>query len=406
MELATAKQIDPSMTIGQEHDLSKRRRTRVDELQAQVAQLAESMRVAVIFGGDKHTPGAVINPTYNPRSWKSYEAVAEDIASALRRIGFRFVTTLPDDMCLGDRLRREQIHFAWLNSGGVQGVSSVGHAAAMMEMFGIPYVGHNPLSAATMDNKNVMKRDLLLAGISTARFYVWQPARGPFDPMHDLRFRKAFANYEGPFVVKPISGRASRHVTAVDGVEAVRKAVEAVHDATDNAVLIESFLSGREFCVAVCGDVVAKNGQLQRLGEPFAFAAVERVLDEGERIFTSMDQRPITIDRVRRLVPDSDARTLGELKAIARQIYQEFDIETLIRLDVRADERGDLFVLEANPKPDLATPVEKRTSIVCAELEAEGMTYDDLILSLIADRIDVLFSRRRAVVSHLAPLLN
>ncbi|MDH3660256.1 MAG: D-alanyl-alanine synthetase [Alphaproteobacteria bacterium] len=364
------------------------------------------MRVAVIFGGDKRRPGAVINPTFNPRNWKSYEAVAEDIAAALRRVGFRFVTTMPDDMSLGDRLRREQIHFAWLNTGGVQGIGSVGHAAAMMEMFGIPYVGHNPLSAATMDNKNVMKRDLLLAGISTAPYFVWQPARGPFDPTHDLRFRKAFPNYDGPFVVKPISGRASLHVTAADGTEDLREAVNCIHAATDNAVLIESYLSGREFCVAVCGEVVARNGRLDRLGEPFAFAAVERMLDEGERIFTSMDHRPITTDRVRRLIPDSDARTLGGLKAIARQIYEEFDIETLIRLDVRADERGDLFVLEANPKPDLAAPVAKRTSIVCAGLGAEGMSYDDLVLSLIADRIDVLFSRRRAVVSHLAPLLN
>lgn len=406
MELVRMRSGTTPLTAGREAAPLMRRQTRVAELQRQVLQLADTMRVAVIFGGDKRAPGAVINPTFNPRHWKSYEAVADDIANALRRIGFRFVTTMPDDMHLGDRLRREQIHFAWLNTAGVQGVGSVGHAPAMLEMFGIPYVGHNPLSAATMDNKNLMKRDLLLAGIPTSPFMVWQPARGPLVPARDPRFQMTFEGHEGPFVVKPISGRASHHVEVVDWIELLADAAGAVHAATDNPVLIERYLSGREFCVAVCGEVIAQQGRLRRLEQPFTFAAVERVLDRDERIFTSMDHRPITTDRVRHLDPETDGNTLERLLAIAHQVYVEFDVETLIRLDVRADDRGDLFVLEANPKPDLAAPVANRTSIVCAGLEAEGMTYDDLIMSLIADRIDVLFSERRATVSHLAALLN
>jgi hypothetical protein len=34
------------------------------------------------------------------------------------------------------------------------------------------------------------------------------------------------------------------------------------------------------------------------------------------------------------------------------------------------------------------------------------MSYDDLILSLFADRIDVLFSQRRGMVNHLLQLLH
>ncbi|MGI9417013.1 MAG: D-alanine--D-alanine ligase family protein [Geminicoccaceae bacterium] len=393
------------IAAGAEAGHTARRRSRVAELQQQVMRLSKTMRVAVVFGGDKHVPGAVINPTFNPRHWKSYEAVAEDIATALRRIGFHFVVTMPDDMNLGEQLRRQKIHFAWLNTGGVQGLGSVGHAPAMMEMFGIPYVGHNPLSAATMDNKNAMKRDLMLAGIPTAPFMVWQPSRGPLAPGRNLRFKNAFGTYEGPFIVKPISGRASRHVMAVDDLTGLAAAADEVYAATENSVLIESYLPGREFCVAVCGEVVARQGELARLEQPFTFAAIERVLDREERIFTSMDHRPITTDRVRQLDRAAEAELHGKLADIGRRIYREFDIETLIRLDVRADNRGDLYVLEANPKPDLAAPVDNLTSIVGAGLKAEGMTYDDLILSLIADRIDMLFTERRAVVSHLADLL-
>ena len=276
----------------------------------------------------------------------------------------------------------------------------------MMEMFGIPYVGHNPLSAATMDNKNAMKRDLMLAGIPTAPFMVWQPSRGPLSSESNLRLNDTFGTYKGPFIVKPISGRASRNVIAVDDVASLAAAAEEVYGATNNPVLIESYLSGREFCVAICGEVIARKGELMRLEQPFAFAAIERVLDTDERVFTSMDHRPITTNRIRPLDRTAEAELHGKLVDIGRRIYREFDIETLIRLDVRADDHGDLYVLEANPKPDLAAPVENRTSIVCAGLKEEGMTYDDLILSLIADRVDVLFSERRAVVSHLTDLLN
>lgn len=406
MELVHSCQNVAPITAASDARHVARRRSRIVELQQQVKQLSETMRVAVVFGGNKDAPGAVINPTFNPRHWKSYEAVAEDIASALRRIGFRSVVTMPDDMNLGDRLRREEIHFAWLNTGGVQGLGSVSHAPAMMEMFGIPYVGHNPLSAVTMDNKDAMKRDLMLAGIPTAPFMVWQPSRGSLLPGGNLRLENAFGAYQGPFIVKPISGRASRHVIAVDDIADLAAAAEEVHGATDNPVLIESYLPGREFCVAVCGEVVARQGKLMRLEQPFAFAAIERVLDTDERVFTSMDHRPITTDRVRQLNRTAEPELYDRLIDLGGRIYREFDIETLIRLDVRADDRGDLYVLEANPKPDLAAPTENRTSIVCVGLKEEGMTYDDLILSLIADRIDVLFSERRAVVNHLADLLN
>ena len=65
-----------------------------------------------------------------------------------------------------------------------------------------------------------------------------------------------------------------------------------------------------------------------------------------------------------------------------------------------------MLVLEANPKPDLTFPTKDTTSLVCANLAAHGMSYDDLIMSLISDRIDLLFSQRRQSVAHLTALLK
>lgn len=383
-----------------------RRRTRVEELERQIERLLPRLRIAVIFGGDKSAEGAVINRTINPRPWKSYEKVAHDIAEALRRIGFREVVTLPDDMQLGERLRRAGTHLAWLNTGGVQGFGAMSHAAAMLEMFGVPYLGHDPITTSILDTKHLFKRELALLGLPTAPFVAWHPARGPLEPERNPRFRQAFGDHPGPFVVKPVSGRASHHVRVVEDVGGLEEAIADVYAATDNHVLIETFLPGAEYCIAVAGSVIARGGRLVRLNAPFTFSAIERRLDGDERIFTSMDQRPITNDRVRLLTAETDREVHARLHELGRAVFAELDLETLIRLDVRADAAGRLYILKANPKPDLAAPTAEKTSLVCVGLPAERMSYDDLVLGLLADRLDLLFCRRRGSAHRLLELLD
>ena len=77
------------------------------------------------------------------------------------------VDLIPEDMRLGDRLRGRGIHMAWLSSGGVQGRNPMVHAASMLEMIGIPYVGHDPLIAGILDNKHVFKREMRALDLPT-----------------------------------------------------------------------------------------------------------------------------------------------------------------------------------------------------------------------------------------------
>ena len=94
------------------------------------------------------------------------------------------------------------------------------------------------------------------------------------------------------------------------------------------------------------------------------------------------------------------------MRRLACEIYREFNLSSLIRLDMRSDADGNLHVLEANPKPDLKQPAEGVTSLLCAGLADCGMDYDDLILSLMADRLDYLFTHRHEAVGHLLELLD
>jgi D-alanine-D-alanine ligase len=270
----------------------------------------------------------------------------------------------------------------------------------------VPYVGHDPLTVSILDNKHAFKREARCAGLPTAPFSTWNMVRGPFRPDGNSRFRAAFGDYAGPFIVKPVSGRASLHVHVAENRSALPDLVDEVYKATGNVILMEKYLPGREFCIAVAGPVTARGRRLVRGDEPFTFAALERILGADEKIFTSMDVRPITADRFRRLDGRRDRVLLDRLHRIGRDLFVEFDLGSLVRLDLRSDAAGELYVLEANPKPDLKAPAHGVTSLISAGLAEAGMDYDDLILSLIADRLDFLFAHRRGSVEHILDLLE
>lgn len=168
----------------------------------------------------------------------------------------------------------------------------------------------------------------------------------------------------------------------------------------------ESFLADgctiRADRAASADGYVARDGVLETLDQPFVFSALERKLEADEKIFTSMDVKPICDDRARLLDPERDRATLARLSDLARSVFAEFGIETLIRLDIRADEDGNLFILEANPKPDLKAPAEGKTSLVSIGLSEHGMSYDDLILSVFANRIERLLADGHETVCRLA----
>ncbi len=361
------------------------------------------MRIAVVYGGDKNQDDAVIYRTTNPRPWKSYETVAGEIQTALQELGFENVITLPDDITLAARLKANNIHLVWLNTGGVQGYNPVSHAASMLEMLGIPYVGHNPLDATRLDNKHMFKRELQALGIRTAPFVTWHPAEGPLRTDSQSRFGRVFGNYKGPFVIKPVSGRASLNIEVVDHTHLVAATARNLVEKTRNTILIETYLPGREFCVAVCGRVTYSNNTLHNTMKPFAFSAIERILQPDETIFTSMDYKAITRDRMCLLPANDPQRTT--LLDLARTIYTEFNLSSLVRIDVRADTHGNLYVLEANPKPDLTRATGSVTSLIGEGLGEHHLSYNDLILSLFLDRMHHLFTYMPGNVSHLAAML-
>jgi D-alanine-D-alanine ligase len=122
-------------------------------------------------------------------------------------------------------------------------------------------------------------------------------------------------------------------------------------------------------------------------------------------IFTSMDSRPITTSRFKDVDPNESELWMN-IHKLAREVFLEFNLGTLIRIDLRADENGKLHILEANPKPDLKYPTLGVTSLVSAGLSQTDLGYDDLLLSLLADRLDFLLRNCRDTVGHITDLLD
>lgn len=367
--------------------------------------LYRELRIAVIYSGDNQREGAVINRTYHPRYWKSYRDVAEDIQEALEAMGFRHVSLLADDLHLTTAIKRRRIQLAWLNTGGVQGKNAIGHSAALLEMLGIPYIGHSPLSYMNLDHKLTCKRLLRSMGIATPDFFVWDWPRFPERAAFFRGFQKKLGS-EGPWVLKPITGRASRYIQVAGSLDEVWAIVGNIFQKTYNQVLIESYLPGKEYCVACGPGIIRRNGIFLQKEHPHLFSFLERKLVPGEAIFTSIDTKAIDPTRARVLNAAQDAEIIQRLERICRTIYRELSLTHLVRIDLRETANGELNVLEINPKPDLKKPCDGASSLVLLGLEKMRVDYLDLIAGLLASFLDYGFRFHPPSVKGIRELLQ
>ncbi|MCW5771936.1 MAG: hypothetical protein KIT16_09900 [Rhodospirillaceae bacterium] len=342
----------------------------------------------------------MLRRTHNPRPWKSYEAVARDIDGALAALGFANTELFAEDATLAKRLEAFAPDLCWLNTGGVQGESPLAHAPSLLEMLGIPYVGMNPLNAAVLDAKHVFKAALLGFGLPTAPFSVWDGTNAAFAEAAEA----CLPGDQGPFVVKPVAGRASLWVEIAETRADLPGVIADVASRSGAMVLIEPYLGGTEYCVSVMGPVVCRGDSLGIGRDPFAFSALERRLAPEDRIAPSMDRRPITAEAYRLLTGAEEAPVRAELESLAVALYRRLNLDGVVRIDLRRDAAGRLMVLEANPKPDLKRAGGAVTGLVSAGLEAAGMGYEDLILSILGNRLHDYIFRAPKAAPHLAQL--
>jgi len=171
-----------------------------------------------------------------------------------------------------------------------------------------------------------------------------------------------------PLIVKSLLFESSTGISQASVVaneEQLARRVQFIHDSVGTAAIVERFVDGRELYVGVLG-----NARLQ-------------VLPVWEMSFAKMPEHTwrIATERVKWSAPYQKKHGIETAQAslepevalrvqhLAKRVYRALDLSGYARIDFRLAADGRLFVIEANPNPQLAFGEDFAESAHTAGLE-------------------------------------
>ena len=237
-----------------------------------------------------------------------------------------------------------------------------------LELLKLAYTGCNPRGLLLARDKSLSKKLLAYHRISVPEFEVYRVGRPVKRPK-----RLAF-----PLMVKSLTQEASigiSQASVVDSDEKLAERVAFIHQSIGTAAIVEQYIEGRELYVSIIG-----NQALQ-------------ALPVWELFFSNMppDARRIATDRVKWSVKyqkkygidSGPAKDLTDVQAekiqhLCKRAYRALELSGYARIDLRLDEAGHVWVLEANPNPQIA-----RGEDFAASAEKAGISYEGVLQRII-----------------------
>ncbi len=226
-------------------------------------------------------------------------------------------------------------------SEGKNGISREAQIPAILDMLEIPYTGSDPLTLSTCLDKGRTKEILSYHNIPTPKFQV-------VDTIEQLtKFQLNF-----PVIYKPLQEGSSKGIfdsSIVDNISELNEKIELHLERYNQPVIIEEFLSGREFTVALLG-----NGK-----ETLVLPVVEMRFDEFPKELKPIysyeakwiydtPEKPLNIYNC----PADVDKTLEEkIKSTVLKTYNILNCKDWSRIDVRLDSNGVPNIIEVNPLP-------------------------------------------------------
>jgi len=240
---------------------------------------------------------------------------------------------------------------------GVAGFGRESQVPALLEAYQIPYTFSDPLVCALTLHKGMAKHVARGCGVPTPNFALVTNVADA-----------AAVTLPLPLFVKPVAEGSSKGITAKSLVRSRASLLDVCAELLAEhrqPVLVEEYLSGREFTVGILG-----TGDEAR-----ALATLEVVLrvgaDEGVYSYRNKTQWQKLVDY--RLLEAGDLRRAVEATALAA--WRCLGCRDAGRVDVRLDGAGLPQMLEINPLAGL-TPGYSDLPIMAA---LEGMDYRTLI---------------------------
>jgi D-alanine-D-alanine ligase len=238
------------------------------------------------------------------------------------------------------------------------------NVVAYLELLRLPYTGCNPRGMLLARDKALSKKLLHYHRIPAPDFVVVPRGR-------KVRLPKRM---QFPLIVKPLTQESSIGISQASVVEDQAKLgerVQFIHDSIATAAIVDEYIEGRELYCGVIG-----NERLQ-------------VLPPWEMTFANMPegQHRIATERVKWNakyqakvgIDTAEARDLPEgavsrIQHLSRRVYRTLELSGYARIDLRLDRAGQVYVIEANPNPQIA-----RTEDFAESAKAAGLPYPALL---------------------------
>jgi D-alanine-D-alanine ligase len=297
--------------------------------------------------------------------WDTQETI-DAVAKALSL--YHEVTLVEADENAYERLRDGEFDIVFNIAEGMNGVSREAQIPAMLEFLGIPYTGSDPLTLATCLDKSRTKEILSYHGIPTSRFVV----ANSFEEASEALLRY-------PLFAKPLHEGSSKGIynsSYVENPEALQREVERILNDYEQPALVEEYLPGREFTVALLG-----NGNELRVLPPVEIRfdslpseALPVYSYEAKWLWDTKDS-PIEVFKCPAPIDDS-LRT--KMEDVCRKAFEVLKCRDWSRIDVRLDSAGEPNVIEVNPLPGILPDPEEHSCFPMAS-RAAGLDYGQMM---------------------------
>lgn len=255
---------------------------------------------------------------------------------------------------------------------GLHGRGRETQVPALLEAYQIPCTFSDAVTLALTLDKALAKRVVRDQGVPTASFQV-------INSVDDL----ATCKLTYPLFAKPIAegtGKGVNESSLITSPERLHSVCGELLQRFNQAVLVESFLPGREFTVGIIG----RGAKARILG------VMEITLNtSAEHAAYSFTNKKDYQNRVSyRLVSDAEAQAAAE---VALAAWRALECRDAGRIDLRSDKNGNPHFLEVNPIAGLH-PVDSDLVIMA---RFSGISYQALIQMImkeVAERLNLKLS--------------
>jgi len=281
------------------------------------------------------------------------------------------VITIESDEDAFPRLRESRPDLVFNISERLIGPNREAHIPTLCEILGLPYTGSDPLTLSLCLDKSRAKEILSYHRVPNPEF--WIVESGAAVP----------AGVKLPAIVKPLFEGSSKGIKNNSFVATAEELLARVREVTGvyrQPVIVERFLSGREFTVGVLGNatnleilpiVEIDHSLLPKGAHPIYSYEAKWIWDTPEK--------PLPIFKCpARITPGLQEA----IRAIVTDTCRILRVRDWCRVDVRLDEAGRPNILEVNPLPGILPNPEDNSCLPKAARTA-GYSYDELILRVV-----------------------